>query len=299
MDRRHFLTFATAGALTASVQAATAGPASAATSPRLPNEVSRISGLITSSAGRKPYDSIEVDIAGDRARIFLPQSVSQRSAAAVGAVWFYHGAGSDHNKAMSGGFKYPAELAVDQGAIAICLNAGGTQFSNPFAQQCQTNAWAYMASLFTIKQNFLRATSGGGNLAVWTLGKKLMPYIKGLYMVNGNYDLEKMYYGSNATYSLAVGAAFNNDAALIAANNPARIGAWAFAGANAKVLVSDDAHPDTTVPPHDHGIAFIDRIRSVAADATLAYHTLGHDTPSWCHKDMIAVFSRWSAGLTA
>ncbi len=290
--------FASASALALSVDPLNARRASAATSPKLPYEVSRVPNLVTPS-GQKLYDSIEVDIKGDRARIYLPQSVTMRSATAVGAVWFYHGAGSDHNKAMAGGFKYSAQLAVDQGAIAICQNAGGTQFSNPYAQQVQKNGWAYMASLFTIRRNFLRATSGGGNLAIWTQGKKLMPYIKGLYMVNANYDLEKMYYGSNANYSAAVGAAFNNDPVAIAANNPARIGAWAFSGANVKAVVSDAAHPDTTVPPPDHGIAFVNKIRSVAADATIAYHTLGHDTPSWTNRDMITAFTRWTQGLKA
>ncbi len=298
MDRRHFFTFATAGALALSVDPLLAQPAGAATAPKLPSEVSRVPNLVT-PLGRKLYDSIEVDIQGDRARIFLPQTVTQRSTTPVGAVWFYHGAGSDHNKAMAGGFKYAAELIVDQGAIAICQNVGGTQFSNPFAQQVQKNGWAYMSSLFTIRQNFLRATSGGGNLAIWTQGKKLMPYIKGLYMVNANYDLEKMYYGTNANYTMAVGAAFNNDPALIAANNPARIGAWAYSGVNVKAVVSDDAHPDTTVPPHDHGIALVNKIKSVAADATIAYHALGHDTPSWTNRDMVTVFSRWSQGLKA
>lgn len=298
MDRRHFFTFASVGALGLSLDPWRAGSARAATAPKLPYEVSRVPNLVT-AAGRKPYDSIEVDITGDRARIFLPHSVTMRSTAPVGAVWFYHGAGSDHNKAMSGGFKYAAELAVDQGAIAICQNAGGTQFSNPFAQQVQKNGWAYLSSLFTIRQNFLRATSGGGNLAIWTQGKKLMPYIKGLYMVNANYDLEKMYYGDNANYSMAVGLAFNNDPAQIAANNPARIGASAYSGANVKVVVSDAAHPDTTVPAPDHGIAFVNKVASVAADATLAYHALGHDTPSWTNRDMVTVFSRWSQGLRA
>jgi hypothetical protein len=295
MDRRHFLAAAAAGAFALSIDPLASQPANAAPAPKLPWEVSRVSNVTTSSSGRKLYDSIEVDIRGDRARIYLPQTIKPGGTTPVGAVWFYHGAGSDHNHAMAGGFKYPAELVVDQGAIAICLNAGGSEFSSEFAQQCQKNGWAYMSNQFRIRQNFLRATSGGGTLAIWTQGKKLMPYIKGLYLVNGNYDLEKMVTEGDPIRAAAIASVFDFDPVRIAANNPARIPASAFTGANVKVVVSDPPHTDTTVPPADHGLAFANKIRSVAADSTVATHALGHTTPTWTHKDTVLTFGKWSS----
>lgn len=254
-------------------------------------EVSRIANVRTSSAGEL-YDNIEVDLRGDRARIFLPQTVRSGSSTAVGAVWFYHGAGSSHD-AMNGGFKYPAELVVDQGAIAICIDAGGTQFSNSVAQEAQRNAWTYLSTLFNVRMNFLRATSAGGALASYTYGEQLMPYIRGLYMVNGLYDLEWLY-KADVDGRTGVAEAFNSDLALLVAENPARIPASSWRGANVKVLVSDAEHPDLVVDPASHGLALVDNIADVAADTQVRYHALGHQTPSFAHRDMVSTFAAWS-----
>lgn len=263
----------------------------AALTPKLPSEISRIAGVVTPS-GKKLYDNIEVDIGGDRARIFVPQALSVNSSARVGAVWFHHASGSDHN-AMNGGFKYPAELVVDQATIAICINAGGTQYTNAYAQQAQKNAWAYLTSLFAVRMNFLRATSGGGALATYTYANKLIPYIRGLYMVNAAYDLESIESQSPARWGSVVGV-YGNDKEVLVANNPSRIPAEAWAGSNVKVVVSDAAHPDLVVDPDANGLALINRVTGVAADAQLAYHTLGHNTPSFTNKDMITTFGKWS-----
>lgn len=276
------------------LQAIATTGAQAATAAKLPYEVSRTANVITSSAGRKLYDNILVNINGDLARIFLPQTVVRGQKTAVGAVWFFHGGGSNQD-AMNGGFKYPAELVVDQGAIAICINAGGTQYTNDIAKTAQKNAWTYLSSLFPVRMNFLRATSGGGALACYTYAKKLIPYIRGLYMVNGLYDLE----GASTVIQAqaSVNGAFGNDPAKVAANNPARFPASDWTGANVKVLVSDAAHPDTVVPPDKNGIALVNKIKPVAADGVIQYHTLAHDTPSTSHKDMILTFGKWSGIL--
>lgn len=292
MDRRLFISSAVAGAALLSFETLSASPAVAATAPPLPYEVSRISNVTTTSGGKVLYDNILVDIGGDKARIFLPQSIKRGSTTAVGAVWFHHGGGSSQD-ALNGGFKYPGELVVDNGAIAICINAGGTQYTNAYAQQCQVNAWKYLSALFTVRMNFLRPTSAGGALASYVYGRKLIPYLRGLYMVNGLYDLEWLYKKDTEKRSGLL-LAFGNSPSKIAAGNPARIPASAWSGSNVKVLVSDAAHPDPTVDAKYNGLALLDLIKPVAADAQVRYHSSGHDTPSFAHKDMIASFAKWS-----
>jgi hypothetical protein len=294
MDRRLFVTGAAGAALALAIQEVTAPGARAATAAKLPYEVSRTANVTTGSAGRKLYDNILVNINGDLARIFLPQAVVRGQKTAVGAVWFFHGGGSNQD-ALNGGFKSPGELVVDKGAIAICINAGGNQYTNDRAKTAQVNAWKYLSGLFPVRMNFLRATSAGGALACYTYAKKLIPAIRGLYLVNGLYDLE----GASSVIQAQANvlAAFGNDPAVLAANNPARFPASDWAGANVKVLVSDAEHRDAVVPPAQNGIALVNKITPVAADARLAFHTLGHDTPSFAHKDMIVTFGAWSGLL--
>jgi hypothetical protein len=291
MNRRGFLTLSTAGATTLGLSALGAPAALAETAPKLPGEVSRTANVLTQK-GRKLYDNVEVDIGGDRARLFIPQTVSRNSTAAIGAVWFYHAASSSHN-ALNGGFKYPGELVVDQNAIAICINAGGTQYTNSIATNAQKNAWTYLNSLYTVRRNFLRATSFGGSLACYTYGKKLIPYIRGLYLVNGLYDNEWLY-GYDTDNRAHVGDAYNNDLTLVKATNPARISATPWKNSRVKVLVSDDAHPDELVIPSKNGLALIQKITPVATVAEVMYHTLAHDTPGFAHTDMLKTFAQWS-----
>ena len=281
----------TAGAATLGFAALGAPAAHAATTPTLPGEVSRLANVRTQRSGAL-YDNVEVDIGGDRARLFIPQTLSMQSAAMVGAVWFYHAASSSHN-ALNGGFKYPGELVVEQNAIAICINAGGTEYTNAIATTAQKNAWTYLSSLYTVRRNFLRATSFGGSLGCYTYGKKLIPYIRGLYMVNGLYDNEWLY-AYDTKNQAHVGDAYNNDPTLIKGTNPARISATPWTSSRVKVLVSDDAHPDNVVVPSRNGLALIEKIKPVAADAQVMYHTLGHETPGFAHTDMMKTFAQWS-----
>ena len=291
MDRRGFLTLSSAGAATLGFSALGAPGALAQAAPKLPGEVSRTANVLTQK-GKRLYDNIEVDIGGDRARLFIPQTVSRNSTASIGAVWFYHAASSSHN-ALNGGFKYPGELVVDQNAIAICINAGGTQYTNSVATNAQKNAWTYLNALYTVRRNFLRATSFGGSLACYTYGKRLMPYIRGLYMVNALYDNEWLY-AYDTKNQAHVGDAYNNDLTLLKGTNPARISATPWRNSRVKVLVSDDAHPDNVVIPSRNGLALIKKIAPVAVAAEVMYHTLAHGTPGFAHTDMIKTFAQWS-----
>ena len=94
----------------------------------------------------------------------IPQTVSRNSTASIGVVWFHHAASSSHN-ALNGGFTYPGGLVVDQDFIAVCINAGGTQYTNSVATNAQKNAWTYLKALYPVRRNFLRTTSFGGSLA--------------------------------------------------------------------------------------------------------------------------------------
>ena len=294
VSRRTVIGYALGGVLAAG--AATLAPALSASAavaptPPLPGEISRCSNQIT-AVGKKLYDNIQVDINGDIARIFVPQVVKPGQAAPLGVVWFYHGSGRTRD-AMNHGFKWNAEYVVDPGSIAICQTAGGTMYSNPVAQQIQRDGYAYMSTLFTVGVNYHRATSGGGAFACAVYAAKIIPKINGLYMVNGMYDVPYAY-DTNARDT--VGVAFGYDAALIEANNPARAPGSYWKGANVRVLVSDDAHPDTIAPPHVHGLALIEKIKPYAKEASVRTHDLGHGTPDWATSDCLSAFKRWQVG---
>ena len=295
VQRRTFLRLATGAALTAGAAALPATPASAAAAgetPKLSGEISRLSNQV-SAVGKKLYDNIEVSINGDRARIFVPQIVKPKQAAPVGVVWFYHGSGSD-SEAMNHGFKWNAEYVVDQGSVGICQTAGGTLYTNPTAQKIQRNGYTYMSGLFDIAVNYLRATSGGGALACGVYASKLIPKINGLYMVNGLYDTREAY---NTNARDTIGPPFLYSTTAIDANNPARATASYWRGANVRVVVSDDAHPDTLIPPKKHGLVLVNKIASTAKEASVRYHTLGHTTPDWATTDCMAAFRRWQLAL--
>ncbi|WP_157802258.1 hypothetical protein [Diaminobutyricimonas aerilata] len=286
-SRRTLLASAAAGAFalglggTQTAWAATPNPI-----PKLPGEVSRLANQV--SAGGTLYDNIEVSIGGDRARIFVPQSVRPGSKTLAGVVWFYHATGSTHSS-LNSAFKYPAELAVDNGAISICQNLGGSIYTNPKAVEAQVAGWNWIKNLFTIRANFLRANSGGGAMASFTLGKKLMPYISGLYMANSIYDVEERY---RATPD-RIGPAYNWDEALMRAYNPANLPGSAWTGSRIRVVVSDSSHPDVVLPQAAHGLALIRDAKPTALETTVRTHALGHQIPGWVNSDMISTFGRW------
>ncbi|PWJ48632.1 hypothetical protein SAMN06264364_12913 [Quadrisphaera granulorum] len=265
-------------------QAATPSP-----SPKLPNEYYRKSNQVSLNT-KVLFDDISVRIQGDAARLFVPQTV--KPGQPVRVVWLYHGAGSDQN-AIAGGFKSTAHLIVERGAIAICQNAGGTKYSHPSAQAIQVAGWQWISSVYDVRSNTLRATSGGGALACETLGSSLIPLISGMYNVNAVYDLEALYNGDGRDRASIIGA-FGDDPAAIHAANPARLPQSAWAGKTLRIVVSQPDSSDRTVPPEQHGLALLALASPVAAEATLRTHSNGHSTPGFADPDFMAAFARWA-----
>lgn len=286
-------------ALAGGLGATFAGPVSRAEaaasspSPTLPGEYTRASNVSTPIKGTL-YDNICVKIKGDAARLFVPQTIKPHTGLPVRVVWLYHGAGSDHN-ALTGGFLEDGQRIVDEGAIAICQDDGGTLWSSPTAQNLQISGYSYMSSLYTITANILRATSGGGALACETYGSKLIPNIAGMYNVNAVYDLMSIY-NLGGEQKDAITAVFGDDPAAIQASNPARLPQSAWAGDDIRIVVSTPSSSDQEVPPDQNGLALLDLASPVAAEASLRTHTNGHNTPGFAHVDFIAALQRWAPG---
>lgn len=290
LSRRVFFGLAASGigALLAGVAVTPASAAESVPSPTLPGEYWRREGQTTRYDGTV-FDNICVRVNGDPARLYVPRSIKPGQPTTV--VWFYHGAGSDHN-ALDGGFKTTAERVVDFGAIAICQNAGGTIYSHPRAQALQVAGYNQLAQTYPIHANVLRATSAGGTLAVETYAADLIPKIVGMYNVNATYDLEELYSRpGNARASII--ATFGDDPAAIAAANPARHPSLAWAGTQLRVVVSQPESSDLTVPPSRHGLALRERALPTAVEASLRTHTNGHNTPGFADADFVDALRRW------
>ncbi|WP_219812809.1 hypothetical protein, partial [Rathayibacter sp. AY2B3] len=240
------------------------------------------------------YDVLTISIGGDLARVFVPQTVKPRQAAPVPVIWFIHSAQADHTS-LSSVFQYPAELAVERGAIAICQTLGGTVWTNDTAQKHQRNGYAYLSGQFPIAASYLWAMSAGGALACENYGARVFPGINGLYLVNGVYDLRDTY-SRTARGRFSIGGAFDGSTAQIDSHNPKRLPASAWAGANIRAVVSDTAHPDPSVPPALHGLALVSRATPTAREATVRTHGLGHNAPSWVNQDGIDAIFRWHTG---
>jgi hypothetical protein len=273
---------------------ATAAPAIADPTPKLPGEYFRKANQVTPAG--TVFDNIVVRINGDAARIHVPQSVKPYSGVPVQVVWFYHGSGSDHN-ALDGGFKTSAAAVVDRGAIAICQTAGGTIYSHPTAVSLQLAGYSYMTSLFAISSSVLRSTSGGGALACETYGSRLIPGIAGMYNVNSVYDIRATY-DAGGTGAATIVAAFGDDPAAIDAANPARLPADAWVDSRLRIVVAAPSETDTIVPPDDHGLALLALAQPVAAEASLRTHSNGHSTPGFAVSDFVAAIDRWTGPAT-
>ncbi|TNM61072.1 hypothetical protein FHN55_17845 [Streptomyces sp. NP160] len=293
LTRRTFTTAAlsvlSVGAFVAPARAATPAPSP---SPKLPGEYYRRGNQVSKNTGVL-YDDITVRIQGDPARLFVPQTV--KPGQPVRFVWLYHGAGSDHN-AIANGFGNLSQRLVEAGVVTICQNDGGTLYSHPTAQSIQAAGYAWAAGVYTVVSNVLRATSGGGALACWTLGAKVIPNIAGMYNVNAVYDLEALYYGSapDGRDRASIVAAFGDDPAAIAAANPAKLGQAAWSGSTMRIVVSQPDSSDRTVPPEQHGLALLSLATPVAKEATMRAHSLGHQTPGFAEPDFLAQIPRWA-----
>ncbi len=252
--------------------------------PLLPGEISRTDTRIT-RLKKKPYECIDVSIQGDIARIFVPHTAIPKSKTNFGCVWFYHSNGSTYTS-LDGAFKYGAEMAVDEGSICVCPNYGGSLWTNQTSIQAQVNASLYMNSVWRLGMNFMRANSGGGPLMTYAYGNALVPRTRGIYLANAAYDMEDLY----ARDPGRIGPVYNNDPALVAATNPARLPASSWTGGRIKVVVSE---ADYIVPPALHGIALVTAAAPVAVDTRVQWHDEGHVVPAWTQQDMIATFKSW------
>ncbi|WP_230670847.1 LamG domain-containing protein [Rathayibacter sp. Leaf248] len=293
LRRRTIVGGALSGALALGAATLPATAASAAPIRGLPGEISRKINVPTQNK-RVLYDNLVVSIGGDSARIFIPQSVKPNQTTPVPVIWFIHSAQADHNS-LNSVFKYPAELAVEKGAIAICQTLGGTLWTNDTAQGHQRNGYAYLSGLFPIRASYMWSLSAGGALACENYGSKVIPGINGLYLVNGVYDLRDIH-DRSLRGRISIGDAFGSTA-QIDAHNPKRLPSSAWAGTNIRVVVSDADHVDTSVPPTLHGLALVAKAKSTAKEASVRYHTLGHNPPSWANQDGIDAIFRWHAAL--
>jgi hypothetical protein len=284
--RRTFVVGAGLGLVAA---AAGAAPAQAVPNysviPTLPGEVTRTDTKL-SRIGKKPYETIDVVNLGDRARLYVPHAMAPRSRTAGAVVWFYHSHGSSYT-AMDGPYAYSGMLLVDQGAVSVCPYFGGVNtWTTQRALTHQTNWSKYMSSVFTIGRAFARANSGGGSLMTYAYGTDMVPAMRGMYLANATYDMEDLY----ARDPARVGPPYNNDPALIAATNPARLPQSSWSRKRLKTVVS---LVDPVVPPQQHGLALASLAQPVAADVRIQYHNDGHNMPAFANQDMIATFKAW------
>lgn len=283
-SRRTIITGAAAGFVVAVGGANVAEAANASPIPTLPYETSRTA-TRTTRLGKKKYEAIDIAVAGDVARIFVPWTAPPFTKTGQGVVWFYHSNGSDYT-ALDGAYKYGAELAIDKGAICVCPSYGGNLWTNTQSIKFQTNASTYMSSVWTIGASFARANSGGGPLMTYAYGKRLVPAQRGMYLANAAYDMEDLY----ARDPDRIGPPYNYNLAAVQATNPARLPQSAWKGVRLKAVMSQ---LDFLVPPAQHGEALVAKARPVAADVQVRYHAEGHVVPSWTQTDMISTFAGW------
>ncbi|WP_345801555.1 hypothetical protein AAIB33_00195 [Microbacterium sp. AZCO] len=294
MSRRAFMTGG--AAVAAGAAAGVLGgaiPASAADYtkvPKLPYETSRLSNQVT-KAGTL-YESIDVSIAGDPARIFVPHSSPPSKYNWVPVIWFYHATNSSY-EALSSAFFYGATPAVDEGAVCICPDyAGPTAFANAAAMKAQTNAIAYVNSLWRVYYSFARSNSGGGGLMCWAFGNNLLPRQQGMYLASSVYDMWAAFQEGPSL----VGPAYNYDPAAVQATNAANLPQSAWAGSRIRASFNP---ADTRVPPQEHAIALLTKAAPVATETSYITHdgggtATGHWIPSWVNNDMLKTFKAWA-----
>lgn len=276
-----------AGAVAFATPAVAAGDLGAV--PKLPGEVSRMA-TATSRTGRKRYEIIDVVVAGDRSRLFVPHAAPPSQSVGATMLWYYHSLNANHT-ALSSAFAYSADLAVDRGIVSICPTYGGGTYTSDRAIEIQVAVAAWASSLWRIEASLLRSDSGGGPLLAWAYGKRLVPRVLGAYLASSSYDLEE-----RAASEPQKVLPYFPDAAAIAAANPARLPQEVWRGTRFRITGSPD---DLVVPFAKHGMALHARALPVAKEATLRSHpgegTNGHAAPSFTNKEMLEYFTRWLA----
>ncbi|THG31162.1 hypothetical protein E6C70_13970 [Glaciibacter flavus] len=251
--------------------------------PKLPYEISRAD-TRTTRRGKLSYEAVDVLIAGDRTRIFVPHATPPGQKTAAGVLWLYHANGSDYTS-IDGAYKYGAELAVDRGAVVVCPNYGGSLWTSQPSLTAQVNASKYMSAVWKIGVSFLRANSGGGSLMTYAYGRRMVPALRGMYLANATYDMEDLY-----DRDPRVPPVYGNSRSAMLATNPAALPQSSWSGARMKVVASQ---LDVLVPPDRHGVALANRARPVASDVIVQYHNEGHTVPGWTQEDMITTFAGW------
>ncbi|GAA1982693.1 hypothetical protein [Microbacterium pumilum] len=286
LSRRTLLLGSALGAAAAVMPLSSAFAAPSYTAvPLLPYETSRLD-TQTTTVGKKKYEEIDVVYKGDTIRLFVPHTAKPfKSSPAVTMVWYYHSNGSTHTS-LSNVYKYSAMLAVDKGWVCVCPLYGGSLWTNNAAAAYQKSAVTYLNSYFNIGTSFLRANSGGGSLLTGAYGTGMVPKAKGIYLANGTYDMEDLY----ARDPGRIGPVYDNDPALVAASNPARLPQSAWTGSRIRAVVSQ---ADFIVPPAQHGQALVEKADPVAAETSLMWHNQGHVVPDVVSTDMIKTFARW------
>lgn len=285
LTRRATLIGAAAAGLTVAFGAAQAQAAPVYTPiPALPGEVSRTD-TRTTRIGKKPFETIDVVWGSDRARLYVPWATPPKARKAGAVVWFYHANGSTHT-ALDGAYNYPAMLAVDQGAVCICPNYGGTLWTTQPALTHQANWAKYVSGVFTVGVAFARANSGGGSLMTYAYGKDMVPALRGIYLANATYDMADL----AARDPARILPVYGNDPAQVAATDPASLPQSSWTGKRLKTVVS---LADPLVPPAQHGLALASHARPVATDVRVQYHDQGHVVPGWTHADMASTFASW------
>ena len=275
-------------ALAAAVGAAGAPGAWAASSPvpTLPGEVSRTP-TRTTRLGRVPFETVDVVVGGDTARLHVPWGAALKGDRPGGVLWFYHSSGSDHT-ALDGAYSYGSMLAVDRGSTSVCPAFGGTDPWPTRAALEHQEAWSrWVREVFSVGASFARANSGGGALMTYAYARGMVPAQRGVYLANAAYDVEELC----ARDPARVGRAYGDDPAAVAATNPARLPAGVWRGKRVEVVTSP---ADPVVPAAAHGLALAALARPVASDVRARSHDQGHTVPGWTHKDMVATFASWT-----
>jgi hypothetical protein len=285
VSRRTVILGAAAGLVGGAVGATPAQAAPVYTPiPKLAHEVSRTDTRYT-TIHPKPFECIDVVFMGDRARMYVPWATPPRSGVSTAVLWFYHSNGST-STALDGAYNWGAMMAVEQGAVCICPDFGGSLWTSQASLTCQTNWSRYVTNVFNPAVAFARANSGGGPLMCYAYGTNMVPRMRGIYLANAAYDMEDLY----ARDPVRIGPVYGNDPALVAATNPARLPQSSWTGKRLKTVVS---LADPVVPPPQHGLALAATAQPVAADVRIQYHDQGHTVPGWTQSDMITTFNSW------
>lgn len=232
----------------------------------------------------RSYDEV---IEGDGVRAYIPLEVSNGPSALV--VWFIHAYGSSHD-ALVGGYNAQAEAVVNAGGIAICPNLGGSLWSSPKAQELlmmhNTALIDRLASSgISVGRQVMVGTSHGGCISTYATGKSLIGKIRGLYLINGVYDIESN--GGSADSRESVRKAFDYSGPAQAAGNPARISVEKFV-VPIRLVYSTPDSSDRVVPPELHSKAFIRKLKANGNRHSVRTHRSGHHTPGGTPSDLMS-----------